>query len=62
MPAFVPISRVIAIVMSAVLCFGILVPMALARHLPALALFIAALFMMYLIANVWLWRRMRPRA
>lgn len=62
MPAFVPFSRIIAMVMSAVLCFGILVPLALARHLPALAAFIAALFMMYLIANIWIWRRMRPRA
>jgi hypothetical protein len=59
---FFPFSRIIAIVMSGVLCFGLLVPLALARHLPALAAFIAALFFMYLIANIWLWRRMRPRA
>jgi hypothetical protein len=59
---FFPFSRIIAIVMSGVLCFGLLVPLALARHLPALAAFIAALFLMYLIANIWLWRRMRPRA
>jgi hypothetical protein len=58
---FFPFSRIIAIVMSGVLCFGLLVPLALARHLPALAVFIAALFSMYLIANIWLWRRMRPR-
>jgi hypothetical protein len=58
---FFPFSRIIAIVMSGVLCFGLLVPLALARHLPALAAFIAALFLMYLIANIWLWRRMRPR-
>lgn len=62
MPAFVPLSRIIAILMSGVLCFGILVPLALGRHLPALAAFIAALFLMYLIANIWIWRRMRPRA
>ncbi len=58
---FFPFSRIIAIVMSGVLCFGLLVPLALARHLPALAAFIAALFLMYLVANIWLWRRMRPR-
>jgi hypothetical protein len=58
---FYPFSRIIAIVMSGVLCFGLLVPLALSRHLPALAAFIAALFLMYLIANIWLWRRMRPR-
>jgi hypothetical protein len=59
---FFPFSRIIAVVMSGVLCFGLLVPLALARHLPALAAFIAALFLMYLVANIWLWRRMRPRA
>jgi hypothetical protein len=58
---FFPFSRIIAILMSGVLCFGLLVPLALARHLPALAAFIAALYLMYLIANIWLWRRMRPR-
>jgi hypothetical protein len=36
--------------------------MALARHVPALAIFIAIVFIAYVIANVVLWLRMRPRA
>jgi uncharacterized membrane protein YsdA (DUF1294 family) len=59
---FFPLSRIVALLMAAVLCFGILVPMALARHVPALAMFIAIVFIAYLIANVVLWLRMRPRA
>jgi hypothetical protein len=56
---FVPLSRVIALAMAAVLCFGILVPMALARHNTALAVVIAAVYIAYLVANFVLWRRMR---
>jgi uncharacterized membrane protein YsdA (DUF1294 family) len=59
---FFPFTRVVALLMAAVLCFGILVPMALARHNLALAIFIAAVFVAYLVANVVLWQRMRPRA
>jgi phosphotransferase system glucose/maltose/N-acetylglucosamine-specific IIC component len=59
---FVPISRVIAIVMAGVLCFGILVPLSLARHNIGLAVFTAVVFFAYLAANVILWQRMRPRA
>lgn len=57
-----PLSRIVALLMAGVLCFGILVPMALARHVPALAIFIAIVFIAYVIANVVLWLRMRPRA
>jgi len=56
---FVPFSRVIAMAMAAVLCFGLLVPMALARHNAALAVFVAVVFFAYLIGNIVLWRRMR---
>lgn len=59
---FVPISRVVAIVMAGVLCFGILVPLSLARHNIRLAVFTAVVFIAYLAANVILWQRMRPRA
>jgi hypothetical protein len=59
---FVPVSRVIAIVMAGVLCFGILVPVSLARHNIGLAVFVAIVFIAYLAANVILWQRMRPRA
>lgn len=60
--ALVPISRIIALLMAGVLCFGILVPLALARHNAALAIVVAAVYVAYLIANVVLWQRMRPRA
>ncbi len=56
---FVPFSRIIALLMAGVLCFGLLVPMSLARHNPALALFVVAVYLAYLIANVVLWQRMR---
>ncbi len=59
---FVPVSRMFAIAMAAVLCFALLVPMALARHLTWLAVFIALLFIAYLVANIVLWQRTRPRA
>jgi hypothetical protein len=59
---FFPLSRIVALGMAGVLCFGLLVPLALARHNAGLAIFIAIVFIAYLAANVLLWRRMRPRA
>jgi hypothetical protein len=56
-----PLSRIIALAMAAVLCFLLLVPMALSRHNPALAIFIALVFLAYLAGNIVLWQRMRPR-
>jgi hypothetical protein len=58
---FVPFSRIIAILMAAVLCFALLVPMSLARHNTALAAFITIVFFAYLAANIVLWQRMRRR-
>jgi hypothetical protein len=57
-----PFSRIVALLMAGVLCFGILLPMALARHVIALAFFIVIVFVAYLVANVVLWLRTRPRA
>lgn len=56
---FVPFSRIIAVAMAGVLCFLLLVPMALARHYVALAVFIAVVFLAYLAGNIVLWQRMR---
>lgn len=56
---FVPFSRIIAVAMAAVLCFVLLVPMSLARHNVALAVFVAVVFFAYLIGNIVLWQRMR---
>ncbi|MBV8531927.1 MAG: hypothetical protein JO104_11450 [Candidatus Eremiobacteraeota bacterium] len=56
-----PLSRIVALLMAGVLCFGVLVPLSLARRAPALAVVITAVFVAYLVANVVLWRRIRPR-
>lgn len=58
---FFPISRIVALLMAAVLCFVLLVPMALARHNTGLAVFIGVVFFTYLAGNIALWLRMRPR-
>jgi hypothetical protein len=57
-----PLSRIIALIMAGVLCFALLVPMSLARHLPALAVFITLVYIAYLVANVALWLRTRSGA
>jgi hypothetical protein len=59
---FLPLSRIVALIMAGVLCFGILVPLSLARHNLGLAIFVASVFVAYLIGNAILWQRMRPRA
>jgi hypothetical protein len=59
---FFPISRIVALVMAGILCFGILVPLSLARHSLALAIVVAVVYIAYVIANIVLWQRMRPRA
>lgn len=56
---FFPFSRIISLLMAAVLCFALLVPLALARHNTMLAFFVSAVFFAYLIGNVVLWQRMR---
>ena len=58
---FFPFSRIIAVLMAGVLCFALLVPMSLARHNSALALFVGIVFFAYLIANVVLWQRTHRR-
>jgi hypothetical protein len=58
---FFPISRIIALLMAAVLCFALLVPLALARHNTALAVFVAVVFVAYLGGNVVIWQRLRRR-
>jgi heme A synthase len=58
---FFPFSRIIALLMAGVLCFVLLVPMALARHHSGLAVFVVVVFFAYLVANIALWLRNRPR-
>ncbi|MGR4063862.1 MAG: hypothetical protein ACLQPV_00265 [Vulcanimicrobiaceae bacterium] len=54
----IPLTRIVAIAMGGVLCFGVLVPLALAHGRVALAAGVCAVFVAYAIANVVLWRRM----
>jgi hypothetical protein len=56
-----PFSRIIALLMAGVLCFVLLVPMALARHNVGLAVFVGVIYCVYLVANLILWQRNRPR-
>ncbi len=58
---FFPLSRIITLAMAAVLCFLLLIPMALTRHNLGLAIFIAFVFLAYLAGNIVLWQRMRTR-
>lgn len=58
---FVPFSRVIVLLMAAVLCFAFLVPLALESHHPAIAVFVVVVFIAYLTGNIVLWQRMRRR-
>lgn len=58
---FVPFTRIITVLMFAVLCFVLIVPMALQRGNMFIAIGITIVFMVYLITNVILWRRMKPR-
>lgn len=58
---FVPLSRIITVAMFAVLCFVLVVPMALRRGNVTIAVGITVVFFAYLVANVVLWQRMRSR-
>lgn len=57
--AFVPISRFFTIAMAGVICFGLIVPLALSRHNTILAEIVGGLYLAYLVVNVLLWQRMR---
>lgn len=56
---FFPFSRIIALLMAAVLCFVLLVPMSLATHHAWVAVVVVFVYFAYLVANVMLWQRTR---
>lgn len=58
---FVPFTRIMTVLMFAALCFVLIVPMALRSGNTFIAVGITVAFVAYLIANVLLWRRMKPR-
>ena len=57
----VPFTRIITMLMFAVLCFVLIVPMALHRGNTFIAVGITVVFIAYLIANIVLWRRLKTR-
>lgn len=59
--AFVPISRIITMAMAGVVCFGLIVPLALSRRDYALERIVIAVYVVYVVVNVavWLWARKR---
>ncbi len=57
----IPFTRIMTVVMFGVICFALIVPLAVQRHNMVIAVGISIAFVLYLIANIVLWRRM-PRA
>ena len=59
--SFVPISRLFTVFMAGVVCFGLIVPLAMMRHDMTLARVVIALYVAYVAFNVltWLWQRKR---
>jgi hypothetical protein len=58
----IPITRVVTMVMAGVVCFALLLPLALARHDVLLAVALIVIFVAYAGINVLLWLRMTRRA
>ena len=58
----IPITRIITIAMTAVLCFGVIVPLAVHAHNVFLAVAIPIVYILYLVANVLLWKRLTGKA
>jgi hypothetical protein len=55
----IPFTRIITVLMFGVICFALIVPLALQRHEPIIAIGIAIVFVLYLVAQIVLWRRMK---
>lgn len=58
----IPVTRILTIAMAGVLCFALLLPLAIARHNAALAALVVAIFVAYAGVNVLLWLRLKRRA
>ena len=54
-----PFTRALSLAMGSVLCFGFLVPLALQRGQRVLAIAVVLVFVLYVVANVILWLRLR---
>lgn len=55
-------TRIVAVLMGAVIAFGLIVPLALQRHQPLIAIGVALIFLVYAALNVVLWKRLNRRA
>jgi hypothetical protein len=56
------VTRLVMMVMTGVICFVLLLPLAMERHNILLAVGLAVVFALYVAANVLLWLRLKPRA
>ncbi|MEO6836369.1 MAG: hypothetical protein ABI231_10755 [Candidatus Tumulicola sp.] len=56
-----PITRIVTLVMSGVIAFALLLPLAMQSHNVVLGILIIAIFVAYAAANVLLWLRLKPR-
>ncbi|HUY11816.1 MAG TPA: hypothetical protein VMV73_06105 [Candidatus Dormibacteraeota bacterium] len=56
-----PFTRALSLAMGAVLCFGMLVPLALQRGNHVLAASIIAIYLAYVVVNGVMWWRLRTR-
>lgn len=50
----------ISVAMAGVVCFGVILPIALRRHDTLLGIGVVAIFTLYVIFNAALWIRMKP--
>jgi hypothetical protein len=55
-------TRIVMVAMFGAIAFVLIVPLAIQRHQTAIAIGIPVLFVLYLAANVVLWRRMKRRS
>jgi len=54
-------SRIIAVAMGAILCFALLLPMAMREHNIGLAYLVVGIFVAYVGANAYLWTKLRGK-
>lgn len=57
----IPFTRIITILMAGVICFGLIVPLGFHAHNAAIVIGLPILFILYVIVNVVLWRRMKQQ-
>jgi len=56
------LTRIVMIVSFAVICFVLIEPLAIQKHQTFIEVGIPAIFAIYVVVNIVLWRRIKPRA